>query len=192
MLRAVLLDRDGVINEEVDLLSRPDQLRLIAGAAAAIACFNRHGLLVLVITNQPVVARNLCTETELQTIHRHLEALLWEAAQARLHRIYYGPHHPGLSDIAANPAYRTPCRCRKPATGMIEQALQEFHLTVDECVLVGDSTRDILAGQRMGIHTILVQSGYGGQDGTYDVTPDLILPDLAAVAHHLCSDITCA
>jgi histidinol-phosphate phosphatase family protein len=184
-LQAVLLDRDGVINEEINLLSRPEQLRLIEGAAEGIVRFNRRGIWVLVLTNQPVVARNLCSEAELQEIHRQLRVLLWDAAQAQLDRIYYCPHHPERFHADANFMYRKPCRCRKPGTGMFEMALRDFRLTPEQCVVVGDSTRDILAGQRMGMRTILVQSGYGGKDGQYDVEPDLVLPNLAAAAHHL-------
>jgi len=187
MLRAILLDRDGVINEEVDLLCRPEQLTLIEGSAEGIARFNRSGILVLVLTNQPVIARNLCSETELKEIHRQLEKLLWETARARLDRIYYCPHHPELSHPDANPAYRKSCHCRKPESGMVEDALRDFKLKPEECVLVGDSTRDILTGQRMGICTIMVQSGNGGKDGRYDVGPDLFLRNLGEAAQHLLS-----
>jgi mannose-1-phosphate guanylyltransferase/phosphomannomutase len=187
MLRAVLLDRDGVINEEVDLLCRPEQLKLIEGSAEAIGRFNRQGIFVVVITNQPAVARNLCSEAELRGIHRQLEKLLWEATQARLDRIYYCPHHPSFSGPGVNPVYRKSCRCRKPETGMVENSLRDFRLKPEECVLVGDSTRDILTGQRMGITTIMVQSGYGGKDGKYNVKPDLSLCNLAEAAQHLLS-----
>ena len=135
--------------------------------------------------HQPVVARNLCSEAELQEIHHQLRVLLWDAAQAQLDRIYYCPHHPERFHADANPLYRKPCRCRKPGTKMFEMAQRDFRLTPEQCVVVGDSTRDILAGQRMGMRTILVQSGYGGKDGKYAVEPDLVLPNLAAAAHYL-------
>lgn len=185
MLKAVLLDRDGVLNEEVDLLHRPDQVRLIEGSAEAVASLNAVGILVLVVTNQPVVARNLCSEAMLLTIHQYLGQLLWEAAGARLDQIYYCPHHPHAVLADANVAYCRPCRCRKPETGLLEQALTEWRLHPQDCVLVGDSTRDILAGQRMGLSTILVQTGYGGGDGLYNVVPDRCFSDLNRVVAHL-------
>jgi len=176
------LDRDGVINEEVDLLHREDQLVLIPGAAEAVRRLNDAGILVVVATNQPVVARNLCTEDDVRRINARLEAMLREAAAARLDAIYFCPHHPETHHPDGNPAYRIPCDCRKPRIGMLEQARERFDLDYGRCFLVGDSTRDIQTGANAGCRTILVRTGYAGRDGTYDVTPDFVADDLAAAA----------
>lgn len=176
------MDRDGVINEEVDLLHREDQLVLIPGAAEAVRRLNDAGILVIVATNQPVVARNLCTEDDVRRINARLEAMLGEAAAARLDAIYFCPHHPETHHPDGNPAYRGPCDCRKPNIGMLEQARQRFGLDYARCFVVGDSTRDIQTGANAGCRTILVRTGYAGRDGACDVTPDFVADDLAAAA----------
>lgn len=174
------MDRDGVINEEVDLVYREDQLFLVPGAAGAIRRLNDAGVLVIVATNQPVVARNLCTEDDVRRINAHLEEMLYETAGARLDAVYYCPHHPETHHPDGNPAYRGPCECRKPNIGMLESARRQFGLDYGKCFLVGDSTRDIQTGINAGCRTILVRTGYAGRDGRYDVRPDFIVDDLAA------------
>ena len=175
---AVFLDRDGVINEEVDLLHNVSQLRLISGSAQAIRRLNRAGIPVIVVTNQPVVARNLCSEEELQDIHRALKSLLIKEAGARLDALYYCPHHPETLHPDGNPAYRTDCTCRKPNTGMLTRAAGDFHLDLSRCILVGDTTRDMEAGKRAGMKTVLVRTGYGGRDGKFPAVADRTFRDL--------------
>ena len=179
-VQAVFLDRDGVINEEVDLLHREDQLALIPGAAEAIRRLNDAGILVIVVTNQPAVARNLCTEADVRRIHARLADMLREAARARLDAIYYCPHHPEKHHADGNPAYRIDCECRKPGIGMLEQARLAFGLDYARCFMVGDTTRDIRTGRNAGCRTILVRTGYAGRDGKCDVQPDFVADDLAA------------
>ena len=86
-IHAVLLDRDGVINEEVNLLHKKSQLKLLKNAGKAISILNQHKIKAIIITNQPVVARNLCTEEELKDIHNHLNKLLQEEG-AKIDGIY--------------------------------------------------------------------------------------------------------
>ena len=181
-MQAVFLDRDGVINEEVDLLCREDQLVLIPGAAEAVRRLNDAGVLAIVATNQPVVARNLCTEEDVRRLNAHLEEMLRQAAGARLDAVYFCPHHPETHHPDGNPAYRGPCECRKPNLGMLEEARKRFGLDYARCFLVGDTTRDLQTGVNAGCRTILVRTGYGGRDGKYDVRPDFVADDLAEAA----------
>ncbi|HUU89706.1 MAG TPA: HAD family hydrolase [Phycisphaerae bacterium] len=173
------MDRDGVINQEVDLLHREDQLVLIPGAAEAVRRLNDAGILVIVATNQPVVARNLCTEDDVRRINARLETMLQDAAGARLDAVYFCPHHPETHHPDGNPAYRGPCPCRKPDIGMLEEARDRFGLDYSRCFLVGDTTRDIQTGVNAGCRTVLVATGYGGRDGRYDATADFSASDLA-------------
>jgi len=179
-VQAVFLDRDGVINREVDLIWRTDQLALLPGAAEAVRRLNRAGVLAIVVTNQPVVARNLCTEEDLARLNEHLAAMLWEAAGARLDALFSCPHHPETRHPDANPLYRGPCRCRKPAIGMLEAARERFGLDFRRCFLVGDTTRDIQTGASAGCRTILVRTGYAGRDGRFGAEPDFVAEDLPA------------
>ena len=178
MKRAVFLDRDGVINEEVNYLSAPDQLRLIPGAPEAIARLNATNLPVIVITNQAGVARGYYPEAQIEVVHA---ALSHELAQAGAHidRYYYCPHHPteGL------PPYRVECECRKPRPGLLLQAAQDFDLDLKQCFVIGDNHSDIALSQATGCHTVLVLTGHGAhvwREWRYDFQPDHVAPDLSA------------
>ncbi len=173
MTKAVFLDRDGVINREVDVLRSVKQLRILPKAAEAIRKINRIGFLAIVITNQPVVARGWLTEKEVDRIHAVLIKRLG-AKGAKLDAIYYCPHHPN----ANLKKYRMKCSCRKPNIGLIKKAAKNFGINLKKSFMVGDSTRDILAGKRAGMKTILVKTGYAGKDRKYDVKPDFTATDL--------------
>lgn len=173
----VFLDRDGVINEEVHLLSKPEQIRLIPGAAAGILRLNQVRLPVIVVTNQSVVARGMCTERELDDLHDALRALLW-AEGARLDAIYYCPHHRD----AYLEKYRVECPDRKPGVGLLRKAADEFNLNLSDCFIVGDQSGDVQAGINAGCRTLLVETGFAGCDGKYNVKPDHRCRDLAEAA----------
>ena len=180
---AVFLDRDGTINEPVGLIARPDQLRLIPGAAAALKLLKDAGALLLLVTNQPVVAREIIDEAGLQLIHDRLQELLAEQGVA-LDGIFYCPHHPETHHPeASNPRYRRDCECRKPKPGMILAAAEKFNVDIGSSYLVGDSTRDIAAALAAGCIPLLVKTGSGGADGTCpDAEPEAVLDDLAGAA----------
>jgi len=172
--QAVFLDRDGVINEEDGIIRYVEQLRLLPGVGEAIARLNQASLPVIVITNQPVVARGWCSEAELGTIHDHLRDLL-RPFGATLDAIYYCPHHENAND----PAYRVVCDCRKPRPGLLKLAAKEFHLDLARCVLIGDRTVDLQAARAAGASAWLVRTGYGGEDGKCGAEPDRTFADLA-------------
>jgi histidinol-phosphate phosphatase family protein len=176
--RAVFLDRDGVLNEEAGFISKPEQLRLLPGSAAAVRRLNRAGLPVVVVTNQPVAARGECTEDELRAIHTHLETLLGREG-AYLDRIYYCPHHPDKGFPGERPELKIVCDCRKPAVGMLQRAAEDMRIDLARSVLVGDRTSDILCARRAGVTSILTATGAGGLDGAYDAEPDFRAADLA-------------
>jgi histidinol-phosphate phosphatase family protein len=178
---AVFLDRDGVINEEVDLVRSPSQLKLVRGSTEAIRMLKQSGFLVIAVTNQPVVARNMCSEEDLAKIHEKLKEML-AAEGARLDAIYYCPHHPDRGYPEENPKYKIDCGCRKPKTGMIEQATEDFIIDPKESFMVGDTTRDVQTGKNAGCRTILVRTGFGGRDGKFDAKPDYVCENLLEAA----------
>lgn len=153
---AVFFDRDGTLNEDVGYLRTPDELRLLPGAAEAVRLVNERRILTCVISNQSGVARGLLSEADLAAIHRRLEEAL-AGHGAHLDRIYYCPHHP----TEGRPPYDVECACRKPGTGMLDQAAREFGIALDRSFVVGDKTLDIVAGQAAGARSVLVLSGYG-------------------------------
>lgn len=172
--RAVFLDRDGVLIREVDYLRRPEQLRLLKGAAEAVASLRRAGLAVVVITNQSGVARGYLTLGTLKKIHAKLKRDL-RSKGARLDGIYFCPHHPEAGE-------RLNCRCRKPKTGMIVDAARDLGLDVKRSFLVGDTTSDLAAARSAKMMGLLVRTGYGGRDGKHRVAAAKTFRDLPAAA----------
>jgi D-glycero-D-manno-heptose 1,7-bisphosphate phosphatase len=172
----LFIDRDGTINTEVDFLTRPEDLHLIPNAAQAIREANSLGIKVFVITNQSGVARGLMSEDDVRNVHKQLEKLLAQHG-ARVDAIYYCPHHPEYGSAE----YRKECTCRKPKTGMLEQAARDYGVNLRRSFVVGDRCIDMEAGENAGCGTILVLTGYGmtereecGAHGSVDyVAPDL-------------------
>jgi D-glycero-D-manno-heptose 1,7-bisphosphate phosphatase len=157
-VRTVFLDRDGVINEELDLLTTPDEFRLLPGAAEAVARLNAAGMTVIVVTNQSVVARGLCSPAGLEAIHDRMRERL-ALAGARVDAVYFCPHHPETHHRdGGDPALRVACNCRKPAPGMLLRAAREHDIDLAAAVMVGDRVTDVLAARRAGVRSILVGS----------------------------------
>ena len=172
------LDRDGTIIRQVELMHRIGQLRLLPGAAAGIRLLNQNGTPVSLVTNQPVVARGICTEHDVEFIHKELNRRLLGKG-AWIDAFYYCPHHPD----ATLEQYRVKCSCRKPEAGMILRAVEEQDLDLSRSVMIGDTTQDIMAGRRAGCRTILVRTGHGGRDPwQYDCVPDWTAKNLLEAA----------
>lgn len=178
--RAVFLDRDGVINEEVGHLHNVADLRILPGAAEAIKTLNEKGYSVIVVANQAAVAKGIATIEDVEAIHREMKVRLAKEG-ASLDGIYYCPHHP--NGIIAE--YARACDCRKPEIGMVEKAMGDLQIEREGSFLVGDKTSDILAGARAGLKTILVKTGYAGRDGCHEATPDFVADDLLAATSYI-------
>lgn len=167
----MFLDRDGTIAEEVGYLNHAARFRMFPFAAPAIRRLNEAGLAVVVVTNQSGVARGYFPETLVQEVHQRMQRDL-NSAGARLDGIYYCPH--GSADG---------CTCRKPQTGMIDQARREHQLDLPRSFVVGDRFIDMEMGFRVGCNTILVRTGYGLGEETWHAKnwprhPDAIVDDL--------------
>ena len=180
MNKAVFLDRDGVINKEINLLNDINQLEILSNVNKAIKILNDLGFYVIIVTNQPQVARGLLTEVGVKKINNHLKKLL-EDGGAKIDAIYYCPHHPERHHPDIKPEfikYRIECECRKPKIGMLLEAKKKFNLDLKSSFMIGDQTIDIQTGKNAGCKTILVKTGYGGSDGKFDVKPDFVCEDL--------------
>ena len=177
--RAVFIDRDGTINEEVDHLISVDQLKLLPNVGQAIRRLNHSGYRICVVTNQPVIARGECSLDNLKQIHNKLETLLG-CEGAYVDRIYYCPHHPEKGFPGEIPELKIDCECRKPKPGLIDSAVVELNISRGDSWMIGDTTADMLAAQRAGLKSILVETGYAGLEQKYWVTPDFIVPNLDA------------
>jgi D-glycero-D-manno-heptose 1,7-bisphosphate phosphatase len=178
MRPALFLDRDGVIVEDVDALLRPDQLVLLPGAAEAVKRASASGRAVVVVTNQPVVARGLVDEDGVRAVHAALDAML-RAGGACVDAYYFCPHHPR----ATLERYRVACECRKPRPGLLTRAASELALDLGASVMVGDRLSDVTAGARAGCKTVLVTSGKHlapliESPDPSDATPDFVAADV--------------
>ena len=171
--RAVFLDRDGVVNEEISFLHKAEDLRLILRAGEAIALLNKENVDVILVTNQPAIAKGLCTEEGLADIHKRLSEMLAEKG-AHIDAIYYCPHHPK----DGSDEYRMVCDCRKPKPGMLLKAQKERDIDLKSSFMVGDKISDIKAGKLAGCFTVGVKTGYGCNDGFTDAVPDVLADDL--------------
>lgn len=163
----VFLDRDGVIIEDVDNLVDEGQIEAYKGATSGIRLLNKSGCIVVVVTNQPVVARGWLTEDRLRVINDAVHDRFSKAG-AVISAIYSCPHHPE----ANLEEYRVKCRCRKPGTLMFEKAASDFDVDLQSAYMVGDRTADIKAGEKLGATTILLKTGFGGSDGKCQINPD--------------------
>lgn len=182
--KAVFLDRDGVINDEVDQLIRIEDFSFLEGSISSIKKLNRSDFLSVVVTNQPAVAKGFCKIEDIDNIHRYMETRLGKEG-AKLDAIYYCPCHPDKGFLGENLKYKRDCKERKPNTGMLDLAREKFNIDYSKSYIVGDSTRDILAGKRAGVRTILVKTGNGGKDAQYDVEPDYVAKDLNQAVHKI-------
>lgn len=153
--KAVFLDRDGTINQYVGFLKNIEEFTLIPGVAEAVRKMNESGYLVIVVTNQPVIARGEVSLEELDEIHRKMETLLGEEG-AYVDAVYYCPHHPDKGFEGERPEYKIECDCRKPKPGMLLRAAEEYHIDLAQSWMVGDSIQDIEAGKAAGCQVAAV------------------------------------
>lgn len=161
--RAVFLDRDGVLNHYIPDLNQIDDFQMYAFTAKAVKMLNHAGFLVIVITNQPMVAKGFLSETELINIHRKLETELGRDG-AIIDALYYCPHHPEKGFPGEKPELKIPCECRKPNIGMIQKAQTRFNINLDESYMIGDSVTDYRTAQNAGLQFLGVATGLGCQD----------------------------
>lgn len=178
---AVFLDRDGTLNVERSYISRPEQLELLPGVGEALRVLRQAGYLLIVVTNQSVIARGEASEADIAAVHRKLE---WELGKAGAYvdAIYLCPHHPDAGFAGERAELKIVCDCRKPAPGLIERASRAFGIDLARSWMIGDHTRDIETARRAGLRSILVQTGHGGGDGAFDVRPEAVAGDLADAA----------
>lgn len=151
MNKALFLDRDGTINIDKHYVYKKEDFILVEGICDAIKCYIEKGFIAIVLTNQSGVARGLFTEQDVIALHKFADSLLLEKG-IKISRWYYCPHHP----IYGLGKYKVDCNCRKPKTGMIEQAIKDFDIDITQSLLVGDKLEDIECGKKMNIKSIFV------------------------------------
>ena len=147
--KTVFIDRDGTLIEEVNFLSRVEDLRFFDYTDEAIRLLKENGFLVVVVTNQSGIGRGLYTESAMREIHEKIQVELEGIVDA----FYFCPHLPASG-----------CRCRKPNLGMIESAQNDYAIDLENSWMICDKTIDIQTGFNAGIKTAMVLTGYGSRD----------------------------
>jgi mannose-1-phosphate guanylyltransferase / phosphomannomutase len=175
--RAIFLDRDGVLNKQVDQLSKAEDFVLYDFAADAVKKINETDFMAIVVSNQPMIAKGFMTEADEEEMNKKLEAELGRKG-AKVDAIYYCPHHPEKGFKGERLELKTECDCRKPEPGFLLQAKEDFNINLDESYIIGDQTADIAAGKKVGCKTVLVETGYAGKDGKYSARPDFTAGNL--------------
>lgn len=163
MKRAVFLDRDGNVCEDVGYLGDPSKLVVFPYAAEAVRRINESSMLAILVTNQSGVARGLFGEDAVLRVHDRLERELARGG-ARLEGIYYCPHHPTIGQ----PPYRQSCECRKPRPGMLVRAAADHDIDLSQSFVVGDKYSDVRLAHEAGARAVLVRTGYGRGEWEYD------------------------
>ena len=143
----LFLDRDGVINKKrEDYVKNIGEFDFLPNIFEAIKKINNLGITIIVITNQSIINRKIILEDQLNEIHDFMQKKMKEKS-CRIAKIYFCPHHPDEK-----------CNCRKPNTGMIEQAVKDFNVDLKNSLLIGDSESDIEAANRMKINSIKLET----------------------------------
>lgn len=176
--RAVFMDRDGTISEEVGYVNHPSRYRVFPYSAAAVRLLNEAGWLAILVTNQAGVARGYFTEDLIEAVHDVLKLELAHDG-ARLDAIYYCAHHPAVGELP----YRFDCDCRKPKPGLINRAATDFDIDLAQSWMIGDRYSDIELARNAGARAAFVLSGYGRGEWEYQRAawknePDLVAEDL--------------
>jgi len=169
--KAVFLDRDGTINRLIEnsFVTKPEQLELIDDAAQAIEKINSLGFLVIVITNQPVIARGEVDFQTLDLIHMKMETDLGKHG-AYINDLFFCPHHPAKGFPGERPEYKIDCDCRKPKPGMILQAAKKYNIDLSQSYMIGDNKRDVQAGINAGCIPVFLT---GGREENKETVSDL-------------------
>lgn len=182
--KAVFVDRDGVLIAERGDAVKPGDADLLPGAAAAVARLVKSDYLIIVVTNQPGIAKGFVTASEVADVHKSIDVALGEA-HAYVHGYFVCPHHPQRGFEGEVTALKVDCDCRKPKPGLLLQAAARFNIDFAQSFIVGDRTVDLAAGRAVGTGTIGVRTGYACADGIVDITPDVLCEDLSAAVDYI-------
>ena len=167
---AIFLDRDGTINEEILYLHEPEKFKLLPNALEGIKKFQDMGYKIVIVTNQPGIGMGYFTEEDFYRVNREM-LKQFSKAGILIDKIYFCPHSKAEK-----------CPCRKPNTALLQRAKEDLNLDITHSFVIGDKTSDIETGKRAGIRTILVKTGFKGEDEEYSVKPDFVADDLLHAA----------
>jgi len=178
--RAVFVDRDGTLIEEVGYLDRVDRVAFFPWTIAAVRALNRAGLAVVMVSNQSGLARGFFSESVVDDVHRRIAEML-DAGAAHIDAYYYCPHHPD----GKVPGLGIVCECRKPARGLVDRAVREFGIDPERSFVIGDRWVDVGLARAIGAKGVLVRTGYGDVEEPKPprgMTADAVVDNLVAAS----------
>lgn len=187
---AVFIDRDGTLIADAEYLCDPDKLELFEESAASLKKLNDANILAILVTNQSGVARGYFDENTVNLLNQKLSDEL-KKQNASLDAVYYCPHHKN----GAVEKYKKECDCRKPKTGLIKQAINDFkEIDLKKSYVIGDKASDIELAKNAGCKSILVKTGYGKQvlEGSYQkyIDPDFIAENMKDAVEWILEDLS--
>ena len=168
--RAFFVDRDGTLNPDLHYLKEADRLELNRGVGDALSLVHDHGYLIVCVTNQSGIERGLYTREDVERIHARLNERL-APYRARIDAFYYCPHAP-----------ESKCACRKPGTGLFEQARSDWNIDFGSSTVVGDRALDVVAGRALGMLTALVVPRGHERDVDEELAASRVFPDIRSDA----------
>jgi D-glycero-D-manno-heptose 1,7-bisphosphate phosphatase len=181
MNKAVFLDKDGTLIEDVPYNCDPERIRLMPGGARALRLLHSRGFHLIVVSNQAGVARGVFPEKALQDVEARLHALFADAG-VPLQGFYYCPHHPA----GTVPNFTMTCRCRKPEPGLLLRAASKHGIDLVRSWMIGDILDDVEAGRRAGCRTVLIHNGHETEwRMSFKRWPEYWAQDLIEAAGHI-------
>lgn len=188
--KAVFLDRDGVVIKDVGLITDKTNVEILDGAPAALKRLKENGYLLIIISNQAVIARGLCSEKDVDGINLFMNERIRKASQIAIDYFYYCPHHPN-ADVSR---YRLDCECRKPRPGLLLRAAEDHAIDLQKSFMIGDRMSDIVAGSRAGCKTIWLKTGHHHDEPIVSshhdpsIKPDYECDSLGSAAGYIIGD----
>jgi D-glycero-D-manno-heptose 1,7-bisphosphate phosphatase len=177
---AAFIDRDGVINRELEYVHRVEDFHVLPGVVQALTLFQAAGFDLVVVTNQAGIAHGLYSEADFDHLTAHMLAT-FAAQGVHIGGVYHCPHHPN----GRVPAYAVDCACRKPKPGMLLAAAADLHLDLPRSLMVGDKPSDVQAGRAAGVGlTALVRSGHALPEEA-ELHADFVCDDLFDAAQRM-------
>lgn len=164
--KAIFFDRDGTINEDKGYVGKVKDFKFLPKALDALKLLSKTKYKVIIITSQGGIGRGYYSHEDFMKINRYM-LNEFKKEKIRIDAIYFCHHAP-----------EERCNCRKPATGLIEQAKKRFNIDLKKSFVIGDKTSDIMLGKNVGCKTILVLTGKAGKDNKYSIKPDFVAKNL--------------
>lgn len=178
----VFLDRDGTINFDYGHVHKIEDFKFLPTALEALRLLTLNKVHTYIVTNQAGIGKGLYTVEDFNILSNHMQKI-FKRNEIKIDGVLFCPHHPQ----AKISQYKKTCKCRKPATGLIEKVMNDTNLSPENMAIIGDKNSDIEAGKKLSMRTYLVETGYGQRD-KINTKADFIMPDLKTSVIHLLND----